>query len=346
MRAREAMRVWAWTHEVTPHPGVSVSVGMLGVAGKWTGRAIIYLTQCEVKRHDYPCGDQWGARIWSLWQMIQFIAGRLLNIGYVLGSEAGTAVLEMAPLNSGPLSQDQAEKLLVFLANVESETESLQLNASHNLTHTLISDISRLKSGLQQEQVSQSLRGIRTTLQYELSKMLFFEMAENAARFYKQERPFGDAAFDAFPSARFDISEAGTCLACGLNSATAFHLMRAAEVGLWELGRDRQIPIAQNGKIEFEEWGKIIRELEDAVKGIQQWANSREKEEAHKFYNSALVEIRAFNDGWRRHIAHVRCSQQPLQNDETIALWGHVSRFLGMLATKIGEGKYMPLVWS
>jgi hypothetical protein len=35
-----------------------------------------------------------------------------------------------------------------------------------------------------------------------------------------------------------------------------------------------------------------------------------------------------------------------LQNDETIALWGHVSRFLGMLATKIGEGKYMPLVWS
>jgi hypothetical protein len=31
--------------------------------------------------------------------------------------------------------------------------------------------------------------------------------------------------------------------------------MRVAEVGLWELGRDRQIPLAQSAKIEFTEWG-------------------------------------------------------------------------------------------
>jgi hypothetical protein len=36
-------------------------------------------------------------------------------------------------------------------------------------------------------------------------------------RYYKAERPFGDAVFDAFPSARFDIPEAGTCLAVGCN---------------------------------------------------------------------------------------------------------------------------------
>lgn len=122
--------------------------------------------------------------------------------------------------------------------------------------------------------------------------------------------------------------------------------MRAAEVGLWELGRDRQIPLAQSGKIEFTDWGLIIRELEDAVKAIQQWPNSTTKEDAHKFYNSSLVEIRAFNDGWRRHSAHARPHMPKMEPDEAIALWGHVYRFMNTLATKIGEGNYTQLIWT
>ena len=38
----------------------------------------------------------------------------------------------------------------------------------------------------------------------------------------------------------------------------------------------------------------MIRQLEDAVKAIQQWPNSHLKEDAHKLYNGALVELRAF----------------------------------------------------
>jgi hypothetical protein len=121
--------------------------------------------------------------------------------------------------------------------------------------------------------------------------------------------------------------------------------MRAAEIGLWELGKDRQIPLAKSNKIEFSEWGPIIGELESAIKAITQWQNSPSKEDAHKFYNSLLVEIRAFNDGWRRHIAHVRRSQVPLTDDETRALCGHVERFFKHLATKVSEGNYTPIIW-
>ncbi len=251
-------------------------------------------------------------RLWSLWEMIQFFAHRMLNIGYVLGSEAGTAVLGMPPLRTGPVTADQIQKLLPFLQLVKREAEELGLGASLHLIDQLIGELSNLGVSLEQERVAQSLRSIRQALQHESSKPLFLRVPDDASGFYKRERPFGDAVFSAFPNARFDISEAGTCLACGVNTAVAFHLMRAAEVGLWELGRDRQIPCAQDGQIEFSEWGKIIRELEQAVQTIQQWPNSRSKEEAHRFYNSALVEIRSFNDGWRRHIAHVRVSQQPL----------------------------------
>jgi hypothetical protein len=62
------------------------------------------------------------------------------------------------------------------------------------------------------------------------------------------------------------------------------------------------------------------------------------------FYNLALVELCAFNHGWRRHAAHVRPDPE-IHDDEVIALWGHVSRFLIKLAIRIGEGKQTQLVW-
>jgi hypothetical protein len=195
------------------------------------------------------------------------------------------------------------------------------------------------------EEFQWGLHHLSELMQSEMKKLIYVSIPENLATHYKDKAPFGDDVYNAFPSARFDISEAGTSLACGCNSAAAFHLMRAAEIGLWELGRDRQIPLASAGKIEFTEWGKIIGKLETAVQAIQKWPNTPAKEDAHRFYNSALVEIRAFNDGWRRHIAHVRTNQQELQDDETLALWGHVSRFLSQLAGKISEGKYTFLIW-
>jgi hypothetical protein len=189
------------------------------------------------------------------------------------------------------------------------------------------------------------LKHLRELMVSEMRKQLFFGMTKDLSQYYCKERPMGDGVYNAFPTARFDISKAGTCLACSCNVAAAFHLMRAIEVGIWELGRDRQIPLARSGKIEFSEWGTIIGELEDAVKAIQQWPNSRSKEDAHKFYNLTLFQIRAFNDGWRRHTAHVRPAQPEMKEKEAFALWEHVSSCLTTLSANISEGKYTPLVW-
>jgi hypothetical protein len=190
-----------------------------------------------------------------------------------------------------------------------------------------------------------SIKHLRALIESEMRKQLFFGMTSDLSKYYQKERPMGDDVYNKFPTARFDVTEAGTCLACSCNVAAAFHLMRATEVALWELGRDRQIPLAKSGKIEFAEWGLIIRELEDAVKAIQQWPNSRTKEDAHKFYNYVLFQIRAFNDGWRRHAAHVRPAQPEMKAKEALGLWEHVSSCFTTLSTKISEGNYTQLVW-
>jgi len=191
--------------------------------------------------------------------------------------------------------------------------------------------------------IARDLKELRKTIRLELLKRRFVYVSPEKSKYFAQDQIFGKQVFDAFPSARFDLANAGDCLACGLNSAAAFHLMRAAEIGLWELAIDRQV--ARAAKIEYMDWGAIIRDLEQEVQKIQQWTNSPAKEEAHIFYNRSLVDIRSFNDGWRRHIAHVRKTGVPLADDEAFALAGHVERFLKTLATKISEGSHTPLEW-
>jgi len=177
-------------------------------------------------------------------------------------------------------------------------------------------------------------------------KRKFLQVSQDRAEYLDNPALFGEKVKVAFPSATNDITEAGNCLAAECYVAAVFHLMRAAEVGLWELGRDRQIELARTGKIEFTEWGIIIGQLEVAVKSIQGWRNSRSKEDAHKFYNSVVVEIRAFNDGWRRHAGHARPYIPSMEADEAMALFGHVRRFLVALSEKIREGTYTPLIWE
>src|SRR5271165_5232659 len=126
--------------------------------------------------------------------------------------------------------------------------------------------------------LSNELENLNNELVRDSFKDLFINVKGGLRKYVNQGLPFGQSVEDAFPSAINDLFEAGNCLAVGCNLAAAFHLMRAAEVGLWELGRDRQIPLALSGKIEFSEWGTIIGELETAVKAIQQWPNSVIKE--------------------------------------------------------------------
>jgi hypothetical protein len=242
---------------------------------------------------------------------------------------------------------DEALKIVLTASEFCSKTSLVE---SQKCADRLLSEMwpqglsSNKNTKVGTDTLQMGFKHLRALMESEMQAQIFFGMTGDLSKYYAKERPMGDEVYNTFPSARFDITKAGTCLACSCNVAAAFHLMRATEVGLWELGRDRRIPLAKSGKIEFAEWGTIIGELEDAVKAIQQWPNSRTKEDAHKFYNSALFQIRAFNDGWRRHVAHVRPAQPEMKDKEALALWEHVESCLSTLSTKISEGKYTSLI--
>jgi hypothetical protein len=157
---------------------------------------------------------------------------------------------------------------------------------------------------------------------------------------------FGDAVEAAFPSARMDIVEAGRCLALGRNNGAVYHLMCAAEIGLRTLAWDRRVIVRHNKRdvpLEFAQWGELINKIEPEVAAIKNWQSRSLSAEALQFYNRALVEVRAFNSGWRTHVMHAR--GHAYKADETIALFGHVQRFMQTLAEKLSETRRMPKVW-
>ncbi len=264
---------------------------------------------------------------------------QILEQNYVSRSEAGNG--------NQRLIDAEWESVMKFVADVERYgKEVLGFQETGASAELLRLSIARKFAVYDSSSIGTEIKHLNASLIRAVFKHKFIQVPNQVKQYVQQDHPFGQTVSKHFPSAVSDLIAAGNCLGVGCYPASAFHLMRAAEVGLWELGRDRKIPLAVSGKIEFTEWGKIIGELEESVKLIQQWPNSALKEEAHKFYNSAVVEIRAFNDGWRRHSAHARPYMPTMEIDEAVALWGHVFRFLNVLASKISEGGYTPLVWK
>jgi hypothetical protein len=96
--------------------------------------------------------------------------------------------------------------------------------------------------------------------------------------FIDNEESFGSRVKNNFPSAVYDIREAGNCLAAECATAAVFHLMRAAEHGLRALAFDRNITVAK-GPIELATWDQIIKRLEDAEDAVIGYPRTLVREE-------------------------------------------------------------------
>jgi hypothetical protein len=191
-------------------------------------------------------------------------------------------------------------------------------------------------------------RRIRESLREELARYKFVHIPSSGAVFFHQERLFGDAVYDSFPTARYDIAEAGNALAFEMYTAAVFHLMRAAEIGLRALARDRRIvylPKKNNAHISMGTWEDILRELDREAAQIANWPNvlGEVKAQAQAFYNSSILEYRGFKDAFRNHVMHTRW---PILREEALSNKEHVQRLMQILAGRISETKCTPLIWT
>jgi hypothetical protein len=154
----------------------------------------------------------------------------------------------------------------------------------------------------------------------ELKKWKFVGIDPDHAKAFEQEHLFGPDVTKAFPSASFDIREAGSCLAVGADTAAVFHLMRAVEwalralcvhVGLRTLrGKIKKSGAKAYVPIEYSEWEKILDQLQVRIDDrLQRTKRGARKQRLQECYYPALQDIRAIRDAWRNHVMHTRAVQ-------------------------------------
>jgi hypothetical protein len=167
----------------------------------------------------------------------------------------------------------------------------------------------------------------------ELKSHLFLFVPGHLARYY--ELLLQSTITTAFPRASKEISASGNCLAAGLFTASVFHSMRAAEIGVRVLGATLGVSFPDK-PIELAEWQQILSQSESKIKAMQNLQPRQHKDEELKFFSQAAVQFVYFKDAWRVRVAHAR---ETYDENQAIRVFDHTLEFFEVLARRLKEPK-------
>jgi hypothetical protein len=147
--------------------------------------------------------------------------------------------------------------------------------------------------------------------------------------------------YNRFRNARFDIREAGNCLAVECGTATVFHLMRTVEWGLralcQHLGIYKVKSRTKGGKVKFTpipyvEWETMLNQLHPVVNDrVSKLKRGSLKQAEQEFYYPMLQDIQGIRDAFRNHIMHTRAKYS---STDALAIFERVGRIMVSLARK------------
>lgn len=138
----------------------------------------------------------------------------------------------------------------------------------------------------------------------ELDSFLYVYISPDKANFWESDDILSQKTKDAFSgSVSTELRLAGTAYACDLGTASVFHSMRAAEVGIRMIATD--LGVSLNGD----------EQLKVAIDGIQAAARKLDEVKRHpnkssdsQFYSELAIDAGLMKDAWRNHVSHAKAS--------------------------------------
>ena len=167
------------------------------------------------------------------------------------------------------------------------------------------------------------LADIRSRCTDELEgKLIFCVTSDNARYFPRDDAPlFGKEVDEKFKKkARYEISEAGKCLALDRPTACVFHLMRAVEVAIEAIRTCLQMP--SPSRDQHKAWGAVlgaVREELDRRERLDykhQWNSMADR----KLFERMHMSLVAIKDGCRDDTMHVESVYPPSEAEHLFAL--------------------------
>lgn len=173
-------------------------------------------------------------------------------------------------------------------------------------------------------------RDLLETMVHELHSVLFLPIRVSARDYLSDEQLFGNRVSSAFEDARYDIQEAGKCLALGRSTACVYHTMRVLEHGLCALADKFKIPF------EHKSWNSVIEPIEKAIRDIKSGQRRKPKnwKANEQFYSEAATQFMHFKNAWRNYTAH---KQFTYTEESAEAIFRHVRDFMKHISGKLGR---------
>lgn len=145
------------------------------------------------------------------------------------------------------------------------------------------------------DQLRRPMEDFHSRFRDELEGRVFFALTPGAQTYWDPATPlFAQDVHDAFPSSRFEVSEAGKCFALGRYTACVMHLMRALETPLTLQAKDLGFTPKRDS------WGPILQEIEDAIGGLTTADPKKE------FHSAAATQFTFIKNAWRDAAMHQR----------------------------------------
>lgn len=225
-------------------------------------------------------------RVASLWEMISYLngntfaaVGNLSQTAHMLHGVEGNPNGEVGIISSVFITLHQS------VCEVERIAKELDLDATIDCAKDCIDLLMRHRAGETSyfmdpadcERLSWSLNSlVRAFTSQMQSRVVMVFDSRNSKFVTSDDPPFGKEVDDAFPKASEEISEGAKCLALQRNTAAVFHLMRAMELSVARLSE-----AIGTGKTTDKEWGKILSDIEVAIKAMPKGAERDQWSESH-----------------------------------------------------------------
>ena len=239
-----------------------------------------------------------------------------------------------------PLDDKSREKATRQLGYVEKEFRGIGLVITADTAKELREELERESSAMQNFQwLINKVESLENLADKELHGKFFLYIPPERAKFWpsmKHPHLFGPEVAENFPSATFDIGNAGTCIATTLCTAAVFHLMRVMEIGLAALGKVFGVSLAHTN------WGAAIPEIESKIRDMHkqsEWRSLPDCKEQQQFYADAASHFAFVKDAWRNHTMHVRAKYT---EDEAEIIYLSVKSFMQKLAKRLKEDEAQP----
>lgn len=160
-----------------------------------------------------------------------------------------------------------------------------------------------------------------------ISRRAFFVVDVRHERFLESATPcFGQQVADAFPSAAFDIEEAGNCRALGRWTASVMHAMRALEVGLEALAAHMGVENQAN-------WNATLNLIEAKLRAV---TRKEQGADAEQWAAEAGTHLRFIKNAWRNHAMHARTTYDEAR---AIRIFDETASFMQHLAQQLSQSE-------